>query len=475
MNASQFLAVLRARWRVLLLVLGATVAATLALSLLLPKQYTASVSAVVDVKPDPVSAMMMVSGQTSPALMATQVDIIESERVATRVVRNLKLADNATVQAQWRDATGGVGSIEQWLAQSMQRALDVQPSRESSVITISYRAPDPRFAAGVANAFMDAYLQTALELRTDPARTYSGFFDARTKEARTQLERAQSRLSAFQQSNGIIASDERLDVENARLNDLSSQLVVLQALAAESGSRQVQAAGGQAERMQEVLNNPLISQLKADIGRSEAKLRELGVRYGDAHPLVQETRANLAELRSKLEVETRRVTGSVGVTATINRAREAQLRADLEAQRAKVLKMKAVRDEGLVIQREVENAQKAYDTIVGRFNQTTLESQTTQSNVNVLSRATPPLEPSSPRVVLNTVLALFVGTLLAVGTAMGLELLDRRVRTADDASLALGLPVLGVLPRPGARLLGLRRPSPFQQRLMAPAPQHPKG
>lgn len=474
MNFTQFLAVLRARWWVLVLVAGVTVAVTLVVSLMLPKQYTATVSVVVDFKPDPVSAMIG-SMQVSPAVMATQVDIIQSDRVANRVVRNLKLAENPAVQAQWREATGGQGTIEQWLAQSMRKAVDVQPSRESSVITIAYRAPDPRFAAGAANAFMDAYLQTVLELRTDPARSYSGFFDTRTKEARDQLERAQSRLSAFQQQNGIIATDERLDVENARLNDLSSQLVVLQALSAESGSRQAQAAAGQGERMNEVLNNALISQLKADIGRTEARLRELGVRYGDAHPQVQETRASLAELRTRLDAEIRRVSGGVGVTDTINRAREAQVRADLEAQRAKVLKMKAVRDEGLVIQREVENAQKAYDVIVGRYNQTTLESQTTQSNINVLSRAEPPLEPSSPRVVLNTLLAVFVGTLLAIGTVMLLEMLDRRVRTVDDIAQALGVPVLGVLPRPGARLLGGRRPSPFQQRLMAPLPQNTKG
>ena len=61
------------------------------------------------------------------------------------------------------------------------------------------------------------------------------------------------------------------------------------------------------------------------------------------------------------------------------------MRAALEAQRAKVLRMKAVRDEGLVLVRDVENAQRAYDAVLARFTQTSLESQTTQSNVNVLT------------------------------------------------------------------------------------------
>jgi succinoglycan biosynthesis transport protein ExoP len=76
----------------------------------------------------------------------------------------------------------------------------VVPARESSVIALSYRAPDPRFAAALANAFVQAYIDTALELRTDPARQYAAFFDTRSKEARDVLEKAQARLTAFQRT-----------------------------------------------------------------------------------------------------------------------------------------------------------------------------------------------------------------------------------------------------------------------------------
>jgi polysaccharide biosynthesis transport protein len=274
MTFGQFLSVLRARWWVVALVLGLTVLTTLVVSLLLPKQYTATASVMVDFKPDPISAVMF-GGMASPAFMATQVDIIQSERVAQRVVRNLKLNESPQVRQQWLDDTGGEGSIEQWLSGLFQKSMDVKPSRESSIINISYRAPDPRFAAGLANAFMQAYIQTSLELRVDPARQYSSFFDNRAKEAKEAVEKAQSRLSAFQKANGIIASDERLDVENARLNELSSQLVGIQALAAESASRQTQANSAQGDRLQEVLNNPIVGQLKADINRGEARLQEL--------------------------------------------------------------------------------------------------------------------------------------------------------------------------------------------------------
>ena len=470
MTFSQFIAILRARWWVVALIFVATVSITLVVSLMLPKQYKATASAVIDFKPDPVSAVMF-GGMASPAFMATQVDIIQSERVAQRVVRNLKLGDNPQIRAQWQAETNGAGSIETWLGTVFQRQLEVLPSRESSVISVSYKAQDPRFAAALANAFVQAYIDTALDLRVDPARQYTNFFEKRSKEARDALESAQTRLSTYQNEKGIIASDERLDIENGRLNELSTQLTALQSIASESASRQAQAQGSQGDRLADVLNSPVVAGLRGDIARQEARLQELSTRLGDAHPAVQEAKANMAEMRSRLASETRNVTGSVGLNNTINRQREADVRNALEAQRAKVLRLKAVRDEGLVIMRDVENAQRAYDAVLQRYTQTNLESQTTQSNINLLTQAEAPLYAASPRVGLNTIVAAVAGLLLAVGVVLVLELLDRRLRSADDIVAALDLPVIGVMPKPNSKLArGNGKLSLMQQRLLAPLP-----
>jgi len=474
MSFSQFISILRARWWVVVLVLGVTVATTVIVSLLLPKQYVASASVVVDFKPDPVSSAVF-GGMLPPAVMATQVDILNSERVALRVVRNLKLNESAQIRQQWRDDTGGQGTVEQWLVAAFQKNLDVQPSRDSTVITVNYKAPDPRFAAALANAFVQAYLQTAVELRVNPARNFSNFFDQQVKDQREELEKAQAKLSSFQKANGIIASDERLDVETSRLNELSSQLVALQAVTAESRSREAQASTGAGDRLQEVLSNPLISGIRSDISRGEAQLQVLNARLGEKNPQVVEAKANLAALRSRLETETRRVTGGVGVANNINAQRESQLRTALNAQREQVLRMKAVRDQGQLLQRDVENAQRAYDAIQGRLTQTSLESQTTQGNVNPLTQASAPVDPSSPKILLNTALSIFLGLLIAVGVALLLEMRDRRVRSLDDVMIALDLPVLGVMPKPNAKMRGSQRISTMQQRLMAPLPPTAKG
>lgn len=471
MNFAQFLAILRARYKAAVGVFAAVVIVSLVASLLWPRSYTAAASVVVDsTKPDPLAAVLYPGG-LNPSLVATQIDVIQSDRVAFKVVRNLKLNENPQIREQWQSATKGEGSIEQWLSNVFQKALDVKPSRESNVIMVTYKAADPKFAAALANAFVQAYLETNVEMRVEPAKLYSSFFDQRAKEARDALERAQSKLSEFQREKGIVATDERLDIENARLNELSTQYVGLQSLASDSGSRQTAARGSGADRMQEVLNNPLIGGLKADQARLEARLQELTARLGDKNPQVIETRANLAELKTRIESETAKVTSSLGIANNINQQRAGEIKAQLEAQRAKVLQMKAVRDDGSVLARDVENAQRTYDQIMQRLNQTTLESLATQSNVSMLSQAVPPVEPTSPKLVLNMAVAVFVGTLLGVAIIIGMEMLDRRVRSVDDIVQAVALPIIGVLPSPNARRLFGRgaKVNLMQQRLLGHA------
>lgn len=449
MTFSQFISILRARWLLFVIVLLGVVVPVVAISLLWPKKYVGTASVVVDIKPDPISGLNQ--ALMTPGLLATQVDIITSERVARRVVRALKLSEVPAVRQDWQDDTNGEVDIETWLVSALERQLDVKPSRDSSVISITYGAADPKFAAAMANAFAQAYLDTVLDLRVDPAKRFSTFFDERSKDAREALEKAQNRLSEFQRENGVVMTDERLDIENQRLAELSSQLVVAQSLSAESGSRQSQAARGSADKLQEISSHPVIAALRADVARAEARLEEVGARLGDKHPQVVELKANIKELRSLLDTEVKRLSAGVGVSNNITRQREAQIRADLEAQRAKVLKMKQVRDEGQLILRDVEAAQRAFEQIQLRLTQSSLESQITTTNVSLLTPAAPPAKHSTPRPVLNGILGIVLGVLLATGTVLVAELRNRRIRSVGEVVDVLSLPLLGVLPGADAK------------------------
>jgi polysaccharide biosynthesis transport protein len=446
MTLAQFFSILRARWKVMLMVLLACVVGTAVVNFLLPKSYTSTVAVLVDVKsPDPIAGMIF-PGMNSPSYMATQVDVIQSDRVSQQVVRTLRLNENTTMRDQWRESTKGAGNFDLWLAELLRRSLDVKPSRDSNVITINYKSPDPKYASAMANAYAQAYIDVSLELRVDPAKQYGKFFEARSKQMREKVEQARAKLTAFQRTKGIVGADERLDVENARLNELSSQYVALQAVSAETASRQAQARKS-ADQMQETLNNALISNLRIDLSRQDARLKELSERLGESHPAVIEIKASIAELNTRIGAETSRVSGGAAVSNNINQVRLDQLKNSLEAQRAKVLKLKESRDELAVLAADVDSAQRAFDGVNARANQTELESRSTQTNLYVLNPASEPTQPSSPRTTLNMMLSLFVGTLLAVGVALLKELFDRRVRSAAELVQGLDLPLLGVLAR----------------------------
>ena len=457
MTLVQFFSILRARWKVMLLVLGAAVLGTAAVNLLLPKSYTSTAAVLVDVKsPDPIAGIIF-PGMSSPSYMATQVDVIQSDRVSQQVVRALHINESAAMREQWREATKGAGNFEVWLADLLRKSLDVKPSRDSNVITVNYKSADPKFATAMANAYAQAYIDISLELRVEPAKQYGRFFDERSKQLREKVEQARAKLTALQRQKGIVGSDERLDVENARLNELSSQLVALQAVSAETAGRQVQARNAP-DQLQDVIGNSLISNLKIELTRQESRLKELGERLGDSHPSIVELRANIGETQARIAAETRRVTGGVSVSNSINEARMAQLRTSLDTQRVRVMRLKESRDELAVLSADVDSAQRAYDGVNQRSNQTELESRTTLTNLSVLNPASEPVQPSSPRTTLNMLLALFVGTLLAVGVAMLMELFDRRVRSASEVVQALEIPLLGVLARkPTGKLFGRKQ------------------
>jgi len=447
MTLQQFLLILRARWLVALLTLLVTVLATVVISLIIPKEYTASAAVVVDVKsPDPVSGMVL-QGMMAPGYMATQIDIINSERVAQRVVKLLRMEESAAIRTQWQEETQGQGQLIAWLAALLQKKLEVRPSRESNVINISYSGGNPDFAAAVANGFAQAYLDVNLDLKLAPARQYAAFFEEQTKQMRDKLEAAQKALSDYQQANGITTVDDRLDFETAKLNETSSQLTQIQALTTDSQSKRQNA---KADTVAEVMQSPLVNGLKADIARLDARLQESNINLGKNHPQTQRTEAELATLKAQLETETRKITTSIDTTYQVGKQREGQLQAALAAQKTRVLTLNKQRDELNVLRRDVETAQRAFELISQRSSQSNVESQNSQTNLALLNAAAAPTEPSRPRVFLNVLVSIFLGTLLGVGLALMLELANRRVRSADDLSEALDLPVLGTIAAAGS-------------------------
>lgn len=445
MNLSQFLLILYARKYIILATLLVTVTLTLLVSLSMPKTYQATASVLLNYKGvDPLTGIAMPS-QLLPGYMATQIDIISSKNVAGRVVDQLKMAENPTVVEQFTKATGGKGTVRDWLASLLLLKLDVVPSRESSVVEINFKGADPQFVAAVANAFAEEYQKLSIELKVEPMKKAAAYFNEQTKMLRGNVEAAQSRLSKYQQDNGIVSVDNRLDVESNRLNDLSAQLVAAQGQAMEANSRQGMAQGARGADSPDVAANPLVQNLKVQLAGAESRLAEAGQRLGVNHPQYLAIKAEVDKINANLASQQRAASSSVGNNAAILQQREASVRAALAAQKAKVLELNRSRDELGVLVKDVESAQRAFDATSQRFSQTRIEGASEQSDIAVLNPATAPLNANGPRVMLNTMLSGFLGVMLGLGFALLTEMIDRRVRSETDMAEVLQMPVLGVI------------------------------
>ena len=87
MTPTQLLLVLRARWRSAVLTALLVIGMVLLACVLLPKEYTATSAVVLELRtPDPIAGISL-GNSTVSNYMATQVDVVQSERVALRARR----------------------------------------------------------------------------------------------------------------------------------------------------------------------------------------------------------------------------------------------------------------------------------------------------------------------------------------------------------------------------------------------------
>src|SRR5258708_27484785 len=339
--------------------------------------------------------------------------------------------------------------MEDGLIESSLKNLKVKPP-QSNVIQVSSSPADPRHSAAIANAFAKAYVNTMLELRVEPTREAAAWFDEQLKSLRANLEDAQAKLTDYHRQHGIVSDDERVDVDNTRLGGLSEQVLRAQEQTLQWNTREQQARkflerGGSPDRLPDVLDNPFIQRLKADLLQGEAKLQELATQYGSNYPQYQRQLSENQNLRARLDAEMRKVVAGIRNSARQSRQREADLTNAMAAQRARLLELKENRNEFTVLRRNVESAERAYDTAMQRHVVSQVESRSSQSSVTVLNPAVVPSRPFQPKIVLNIALSVVIGTMLGIAIVLLMEIFDRRVRSRNDLDNAWNVPLLGVL------------------------------
>lgn len=227
MNVGQFLLVLKERFWLILATTLVTVAVALLYSLEQPERYTATTFLVLNLDGSSPFETAALPAQMSSTYVATQMDIIRSQKVALAVVDRLHLDREAGWKSAYAEAQTST-PIRPWIASQIMENVEAEPLENSRVVSLSYEGAQPDESARYANAYAQGYIETTLELTRAPMRRNARWFDQQVKALRERLEAARGTMSKLQEQRGIVALDERLQAETARLDDISRNLVQAQ-------------------------------------------------------------------------------------------------------------------------------------------------------------------------------------------------------------------------------------------------------
>ena len=461
-DPERILATLRAYPGVFFKIVPLTLLLALLATFLLPKRYEAAADVIVDpIIVDPVSGVPTnLNAAAFIGYVSTQADVIRSERVANGVVERLKLDQVPYYVDKWRKANDG-RSFENFASAMLLKDLNVRMAREGNVIKVVAFAPTAQQAADNANGFVASYLDTIAALRTAPARESSRFLDERLQLAGDAVNRARDNLVVFQRQAGLSVSDERLDAENKRLSDLTEQLSQIEGQVSESRSRRDTLRESPVDDLPEVQDSGLVQSLREEISGVEKEIQRKAATLGARHPDMIALRGELAALNTRLRTELDRFKSGVSVRMNVDGRRLAELRRQLDEQRARVIDLRGKREQLAVYQQQFDTAQENYKAISLRMSRSDLESGNRVSNTMQLSEAVPPAKPASPKLLINLALGLVAGIGLATALIIARDRKQPLVRNIQDVERAIDLPVLATIPPLDEGASGL---------LMAPRP-----
>ncbi len=465
--------VLRRRWKVIAASTALAVLAAVFLLSSMTSHYTAAVQILLDHgKPDVVQNEVAPRLKLDTAGIESEVTLIRSFKIARRVVDKLHLDKDAEFttpspgliskaigaisglisKPDAKPLRGALGMSSEYLAavQALRRKVSARRVGVTFVVEIFATSKNPASATRIANAVADAYLVEQLNSRYDAVKRASGWLQQRLAGLRNQVLISERAVADYRRKYGIV--DTRTGaIDKQQLSEISAQLILLRAEAAEKQAKYQQAQQilrrhGNVATVAEVLQSQVVANLRtqeAEVARREA---DLSTRYGRRHPQVINVRAELADIRRAIRSEVRRIIANLKNQYEVVQKRQQSLKQSLDTLTGVATKNDTARIRLRELEREAETNRVLYQSFLSRFKETREQTTLGTANSRVITPAIMPNKASYPRHGLTLGLALFFGLGLGVMGALLLEHIENGFMTAEHVEAALGVPVLAVAP-----------------------------
>jgi succinoglycan biosynthesis transport protein ExoP len=463
---------------VLLLTILSCVGLALTYVFMTPKAYTATAALFLDSHKTQSLQQQSPMGLDIPvdsSMVDSQVEILKSESIALSVIKELGLAEDpeftgpsgdpidtimrviGSLLAFGTDIPTPDGRLRATLSR-FQENLTVKRLFQSYVIELSYRSRTPDRAAKIANAVAEAYIVDSLEAKYQSSRRAAGWLQDRLKELRAQASSAERAVVDYKAKNNIVDSGGRLLTEQ-QLAEVNSTLTIARTQRAESEARlervtqilRSENADGSAlfdnlATVADTLRNEVITRLRQQYLDLSAREADWSGRYGRNHLAVVNLRNQMREIRKSITDELRRIAETYKSDVEIARAREDS------AQKALSETIAASNDtsQAQIVLRDLESNAQSARALADNFLQLYMMSVQQQSfpitDARIITKALPPLRPSSPKSVLILIAALLGGSILALLICLYRDLSDAVFRTSRQVEDHLGVSCLASVP-----------------------------
>ncbi|HKQ62226.1 MAG TPA: polysaccharide biosynthesis tyrosine autokinase, partial [Candidatus Polarisedimenticolaceae bacterium] len=352
-------------------------------------------------------------------------------------------------------------------AARLQGGLQIAPVRNSHLVQVGARGPDPLAAAAVANAVAEAYVEFNIETQYSTSDQAREFLVNQIGTLKREINEIEQRLQDYGEAKNIVTIDDASNITIQALKDISEKRTEAQTTLAHAQAEWDAVQHARPEALPEVLASQLIGRLREEYASYEAEFAEKSRRFKQDWPGMQTLQSKLDGARERLELETQRIAEQVRATSEgaylRARAEVERLSALLGSHEADAQRLKRDAVEFANLRSEVLKKRETLDALIRRQNEMALSTRlkdldSTSTNIRIVERARPPAAPFRPDTALNLVLGLLFGLGAGVAAAFLLDYLDNTVGSATELERLAELPVLAVIPRHlGAGVSGRRR------------------
>ena len=406
------------------------------------------------------------SGGSTGANSALLSDVV-SERQARSLGTQIALLQSLPV---WKGALKRMTPEEQRELTRFAQ-LTVRPERDADVVDIVLSSRQPALAARMANALCDEYIQQNQVQNRTQVQAATRYVQSQLVPAKQRLDDASLALKQYQEQNGTVDVEEETKTRIAAVSSLEAAMRDSQAQRASDQARaqqlqaQLQALTPNQQTSATITASPAVSALKGQLTQLEIRRVELTREYTPQSRVVRDLDTQIGELRRRMAQEV--ASGVASKTVGVNAVREglqsnlATTLADAFAMEARTqalqltigsarqelaaLPKRAYRLSQLRLDQNVYET--AYKTLNDKYQQLRITEEASLANANLISPAQVPPSPVSPRPVLNLVMALLMGSLLALCASALAEKMDNRVHSDAEVEALADLPVIAHVPR----------------------------